>query len=95
MMPCPAFVIKSPPPAAPPHCIYGSYFYKVHIFFSSFFSEIQNVDVLYFLWPVAQWEKKKRMLKVCRRLLCNIFCDKGKEEGVKSFCVAMGNTLSV
>lgn len=37
---------------------------------------------------------EKWMLKVCQCLLCIIFCDKGKEEGVES-CMAMGNTLSM
>jgi len=29
-----------------------------------FFSELQNVDVLYFLWPVVQWEKKMNVPSV-------------------------------
>lgn len=99
MVLCPGFVIKSPSPAVPPdspaHTVSMVNIFWSAPFFNYFFSEIQNVDVLYFLWPVVQWEKKKRMLKVCQSLLCMSFCDKGKEEGVKSFCIAMGNTLSM
>lgn len=94
MMLCPGFVIKSPssavPPASPAHIVFKwRIFFEVHLLFS----EIRNVDVLYFLWPVVQWGKKMNVASQC--LLCSIFCDKGKEEGVKLFCVAMGTTLSM
>lgn len=97
MVLCPGFVIKSPSPAVPPdspaHTVS-----TVNIFWSAPF-------FIVFFWNTKCWcalfsvaccaMGKKWMLKVCQSLLCMSFCDKGKEEGVKSFCIAMGNTLSM
>lgn len=68
MVLCPGFVIKSPSPAVPPdspaHTVSMVNIFWSAPFFYYFFSEIQNVDVLYFLWPVVQWEKKMNVKSV-------------------------------
>lgn len=64
---CPGFVIKSPSPAVPPdspaHTVLMANISESAPFLF-FFSELQNVDVLYFLWPVVQWEKKMNVPSV-------------------------------
>lgn len=62
-------MIKSPSPAVPPdspaHTVFMANISESAPFlFLFFFSELQNVDVLYFLWPVVQWEKKKNVPSV-------------------------------
>lgn len=60
-------MIKSPSPAVPPdspaHTVFMANISESAPFLF-FFSELQNVDVLYFLWPVVQWEKKMNVPSV-------------------------------